>query len=283
MSLRFVSPVLFVCCALAATGCKSFGGLGSSSDEPEVNYASDADANMKLGDDAMEAENYAEAARYYEYVKTKYPFLEAAKTAELRLADADFQRERFVEARERYKNFVRLHPTHPRVDYAAFRAALTHYKDIPSDLFILPPANEKDQQEVRSALNAMTDFIRTYPDSQFVPEAQKVLTDVKTRLAEHELYVADFYRRRERWPAVIGRLSTVAKKYPGTHHDEQVYFGLHEAWLKLQDEKRAREALRAYLALHPDGRESRRARELLGPDAPAEGNAPASSAADAGT
>ena len=283
MSPRFIFPVLVISCVLAAAGCKSFGGLGGSSEEPEVNYASDADANMKLGDDAMEAENYAEAARYYEYVKTKYPFLEAAKTAELRLGDADFVRDRFVEARDRYQNFVRLHPTHPKVDYAAFRAALTHYKDIPSDLFILPPANEKDQQEVQSALNAMTDFVRTYPDSQYIPEAQKVLTDVKTRLAEHEIYVADFYRRRDRWPAVIGRLSGVAKKYPGTNYDEKVYFGLHEAYLQLKDEKHAKEALRAYLVLHPDDRDSRRARALLGPDAPAELPAPAPPAADAGT
>lgn len=283
MSPRFVFPALVLCCALAAAGCKSLGVLGSSSEEPDVTYADDAEANMRLGDEAMEAENFAEAARYYEYVKTKYPFLEAAKTAELRLGDADFVRDRFVEARDRYQNFVRLHPTHPKVDYAAYRAALTHYKDIPSDLFILPPASEKDQQEVRAALNAMTDFLRTYPDSRYVEDAQKVLTEVKTRLAEHEIYVADFYRRRDRWPAVIGRLTTVAKNYPGTNYDEKVYFGLHEAYSRLKDEKRAKEALRAYLALHPNDRDARRARDLLGPDAPPEAPAPTSPTAPPAT
>jgi outer membrane protein assembly factor BamD len=263
MSPRLSVAALLLPCALAASGCKSFGGLGSSSDEPDVAYGADADANMKLGEEAMESENYPEAARYFEYVRTKYPFLEAAKTAELRLADADFARDRFVEARDRYQNFVRLHPTHPRVDYAAYRAALTHYKDIPSDLFILPPASEKDQQEVRSALNAMRDFVRGYPDSKHVPDAEKALAQVKMRLADHELYVADFYRRRGRWRAVAGRLATVAKSYAGTDYDERVYFGLYEAYRKLDDEPRAREALQAYLALHPNDRGARRAKALL--------------------
>lgn len=265
-----------------AVGCASLGGLGSGDGEGEITFATDADANMKLGDDAMESENYGEAARYYEYVKTKYPFLEAAKTAELKLGDCDFLRERFLEARDRYLNFVRLHPTHHKVDYAAFRAAQTHYKDIPSDFFILPPASEKDQQEVRSAMNAMSDFLRTYPDSQHVADAKKVLAEVKARLAEHELYVADFYRRRDRWAAVVGRLNTVAKQYPGTEYDERVFFGLHEAYLALKDEAKAKDALRAYLALHPDDRDARRARALLGADAPPPAAPAPSAAPDAG-
>jgi outer membrane protein assembly factor BamD len=273
----------FLAAFALSAGCKTLG-FGKNEEGGEVDYAHDAESNMKLGDEAMESENFAEAARYYEYVKTKYPFLEAAKTAELKLADCDFLRDRFIEARDRYQNFVRLHPTHPKVDYAAFRAALTHYRDIPSDLFILPPANEKDQQEVRAAMNAMSDFLRTYPDSQFVPEAKKVLTEVKMRLAEHELYVADFYRRRDRWRAVVGRLSTVAKNYSGTGYDEKVYFGLHEAYMKLNDEKRAKEALRAYLALHPNDRDARRAKELLGPDVQPPAPAPEGTGApDAGS
>jgi len=267
MSLRRAFPVLCLSVALALAACSTFGGSKKDDDVVgDITYAADAEANMKLGDEAFESENFAEAARYYEYVKTKYPFLEAAKTAELKLGDCDFARDRFIEARDRFQNFVRLHPTHPKVDYAAFRAALTHYKDMPSDLFILPPASEKDQQEVRGAMNAMSDFLRIYPDSRYVPEAKKVLVEVKTRLAEHEIYVADFYRRRDRWAAVIGRLTTVAKNYSGTGYDEKVYFGLHEAYSQLKDQKRAKEALRAYLVLHPDDRDAKRARELLGPD-----------------
>ena len=152
MNFRVVSASL----ALSLSACASFGTFAGQ-EGGEVEFAADAETNMRKGDDAMNAKNYTEAASFFEFVKTKYVYLDLAKTAELRLADADFERERFAEARDRYQNFVRLHPTHPRVDYAAFRAALTHYKEIPSDFFLLPPASEKDQVEVRNAASAMTD------------------------------------------------------------------------------------------------------------------------------
>ncbi|MFZ5445725.1 MAG: outer membrane protein assembly factor BamD [Myxococcota bacterium] len=251
-------PVV-VLCVVAFAGCASFGTFAGQ--EGEVSYADSAEANMKKGDDAMEAKNYAEAASYFEFVKTKYPYLELAKTAELRLGDADFERERYLEARDRYQNFVRLHPTHPKVDYAAFRAALTHYKEIPSDFFLLPPAAEKDQVEVRNALAAMNDFLRTYPQSEHVPAAKKAADEVKLRMAEHELYVADFYSNplRARWPAVAARLEVVAKNYSGIGLDERVAFGLHDAYLKMNQPAKARAALERYAKAFPDAPAAKKA------------------------
>jgi outer membrane protein assembly factor BamD len=236
------------------SGCASFGqwAPGWGSGEAEVVYANDAEGNLARGDAAMESKNYAEAARYFEFVKTKYPYLDVAKVAELKLGDADFERDKFVEARDRYQNFVRLHPAHPKVDYAAYRVALTHYKDIPSDFFLLPPAAEKDQVEVKNALTAMYDFTRTYPESTYVEDAKKVMVEVKRRLAEHELYVAGFYAKRERWPAVVTRLSVVAKDYQGVGYEQKVYFGLYEAFNKLHDDAKAIDALKTYVKKYPD-------------------------------
>ena len=247
---------------LVLSSCAFLKSLGQSADG-EVVYAADADSNMAKGDEALEGKNYPEAARYFEYVKTKYPYIEAAKTAELRLADTDYDRERFIEARDRYQNFVRLHPTHPKVEYAAYRAALTHYRDIPSDLFILPPSTEKDQVEVRAALTAMNEFLNSYPHSELLPEAKKVQTDVKRRLAEHELYVAEFYAKRDRWPAVINRLQNIVKNYGGTGYEEKVFFGLYDAYRQVKDEQRAREMLALYVSKYPEDSGVARAKKIL--------------------
>jgi outer membrane protein assembly factor BamD len=257
MKLRAVLPLV----VLSLSACASFGTFAGQ--EGEVQFASDADENMRKGDEAMNAKNYAEAASYFEFVKTKYPYLETAKLAELRLADSDYERDRFVEARDRYQNFVRLHPTHARVDYAAFRAALTHYKEIPSDFFLLPPASEKDQVEVRNALTAMSEFMRAHPGSEFIGEAKKVLDEVKLRLAEHEMYVADFYSRRDRWPAVVTRLNVVARDFSGIGLDERVSFGLSDAYLKLNDPSKAKEALQRYADKFPDAPAAKKALKLI--------------------
>ncbi len=261
------------------TGCAALKSL-TSSPEAELAYGEDAESNIAKGDEALESKNYPEAGRYFEYVKTKYPYIEAAKTAELRLADVDYDRERFIEARDRYQNFVRLHPTHAKVDYAAYRGAITHYRDIPSDLFILPPSTEKDQVEVRAALTALNDFLNAFSHSEFVPEAKKLQTDVKRRLAEHEIYVADFYAKRDRWPAVIGRLQNVVKNYGGTGYEEKVFFGLYDAYVKVKDEARGREMLALYIARFPDDSGVGRAKRIL--ETPASMPVAPVSAADAG-
>lgn len=281
-TVRVRAEMKLLAAALLSLVLVSCASLGSSSgDAVEVVYAADADENLKKGDEAMASKNYPEAARYYEYVKTKFPYLEVAKTAELKLGDADFERDRFIEARDRYQNFVRLHPTHPKVDYAAYRAALTHYKDIPSDFFLLPPASEKDQVEVKNAYNAMAEFTRTYPESEYVKDAQKVLVEVKKRLAEHELYVAGFYARRDRWPAVVGRLTGVAKNYGGIGYEERVYFGLYDAYRNMKDDANARKALEDYVAKYPQDPGVSRARSVLGVPAPA-APAPPQGTPDAG-
>ncbi len=275
MNFRVVSASL----ALSLSACVSFGTFAGQ-EGGEVEFAADAETNMRKGDDAMNAKNYTEAASFFEFVKTKYVYLDLAKTAELRLADADFERERFAEARDRYQNFVRLHPTHPKVDYAAFRAALTHYKEIPSDFFLLPPASEKDQVEVRNAASAMTDFLRGYSASEYVKEAKTVLDEVRLRLAEHEIYVADFYARRDRWPAVVTRLNVVAKDFSGIGLDERVSFGLYDAYVKLNEPAKAKDVLQKYADKFPETTGAKKALKLIAelPAAP-----PAVAPADAGS
>ena len=246
---------------LTLAGCKTLSGAGESG---EPSYGADAESNMKSGNDALESKNFTEAEKYFEYVRSKYPFLEAAKEAELKLADTDYEADRFPEARDRYLNFVKLHPAHPRADYASFRAALTHYREIPSDLFFLPPSHEKDQIDVSNTIRAMDDFLRQYPDSPLAPEARKYVEDCRKRLCRHELYVASFYRKRERWGAVVNRLNIVVEKYPGLGYEEEALFGLHEAYGKLGDSQRAQEVLRKIISLLPGTPAAEKATKLLG-------------------
>jgi outer membrane protein assembly factor BamD len=252
-----------LCWIVAASGCQTLNFFGND-EGANVVYGADAEENMKKGDDALDSKNYIEAQKYYDFVKSKYPYLEASKLAELKLGDTDFARERYMEARDRYVTFVKLHPSHPKVDYAAYRAAYSYYKDVPSDFFLLPSSAEKDQGNLRSSLVAFNDFLRTYPKSEYVPEAEKTLVDIKKRLAEHEMYVAGFYAKRDKWAAVVNRLSIVVRDYPGTGYDEEAYLDLYDAYLKLKDEEKAKGALRSLINRAPESKGAKKARSLLG-------------------
>lgn len=237
--------------------------LTGPGDGAEPTYASDAAVNMKRGNEALASRQYMTAEKYFEYVKTKYPFLDASREAELRLGDVSFEREYWTEARDRYTVFVKLHPTYFRVDYAAYRAALTYYKDMPSQLFFLPPGYEKDQTQVKGAFDSLDTFVKTYPDSSFVPEAKKFQAEARQRLIQHELYVADFYEQRGHLAGAAGRLEVVVTKFPGPN-EADILFHLHDLYLKLSDPVRAKGALERIVARMPGTPEAQRAQAMLG-------------------
>ena len=254
----FTPPRMVLALALGLAGCVT---LKATDGQPS--YADDAQTNLTRGNEAFKHRDFVDALKYFEYVRSRYPYLDAAKEAELRIADVYFEREEYIEAREAYLNFAKLHPTWPKVDYAAFRAAFTHYKEIPADFFLLPPSEEKDQAEVRNALRAMQEFIRQHPKSEYVPQAESIVAETRRRLARHEIYVASFYARRERWRAVVARLETVATEYQGLGFDEEVLFGLHDAYTHLNEKDKARKALEEILARMPGTRAAAKAQALL--------------------
>jgi outer membrane protein assembly factor BamD len=258
--MRFLRAVCLTA-LLSTAGCAvlSSGGQGGDPD-----FSAQADENIRRGSEAMERKDFLQAERYFEHVRTRFPYLEAANEAELKLADLDFEQEKYAEAREKYQSFIKLHPTHARVDYAAYRSALSHYQDIPSDFFLLPPSTEKDQTEVQSALRTLNEFARQYPESKYLPEAKEKIEVTRRRLAEHELYVAAFYARRERWKAVVQRLEGLLKNYPGTAIEEEALFDLHEAYTKLNDADNARQTLQRVIERLPGTPAAERARRMLG-------------------
>src|SRR5204862_6355597 len=77
-----------------------------------VTYSMTAKQNYEKGLAELKDENYPEAQKYFQFVRSKFPFSKYAVLAELGLADASFDRAAYTEAIDAYKQFMRLHPTH---------------------------------------------------------------------------------------------------------------------------------------------------------------------------
>jgi len=76
--------------------------------------------------------NYPRAIELFQEVIDNYPYSEFATLAELKIADVYFEQERFEEAGSYYQDFVELHPTHERVDYALYRQGLSAHERVKS-------------------------------------------------------------------------------------------------------------------------------------------------------
>ncbi len=239
--------VLLAAAILALAGCKT----KHVSITGHLKFANDAEGDYKAGVELLEDKTYPEAEKFFERVKTKYPFSKWAPLAELRLADSKFGQELYPEAAEAYKQFVQLHPTHEEVDYAEFRAGLAHFKDAPGSFVLFPPAHEKDQRQLGHATETLSKFLEKHPKSKYAPEARKTLDAANGRLAEHEWYVAEYYFKRKRWAGAAGRYETLVDKFPGTRHEPQALMKLAQAALEQGEKHRARTALQKLIVKHP--------------------------------
>ncbi|MFL5300485.1 MAG: outer membrane protein assembly factor BamD [Anaeromyxobacteraceae bacterium] len=256
--MRRLVSVLTIAVTLACGGTRA-----SLSGEPK--YGRSAEDDYKAGQLELKEKNYLEATKFFERVRTKYPFSKFAALSELRLADAHFDQDHFVEAADAYNQFLKLHPTHEEADYAAYRVALAHWKDGPSDFVLFPPSYEKDLVQVRDAAKSLREFVANpaYKDSKYRPEAEKILKQATGMLAEHEWYVAQFYVKRARWPGAAARLQALVTEYPGSPHEAEALLGLANAYVKMDEPYRAQQALQQLIVKHPQDPRRAQAEKLL--------------------
>jgi outer membrane protein assembly factor BamD len=73
------------------------------------------------GMDAYENGNYGKAIDKFQRLKDYYPFSKYAILAELKIADAHYQREEYEEAIFAYENFENLHPRNEATPYVIYQ------------------------------------------------------------------------------------------------------------------------------------------------------------------
>jgi outer membrane protein assembly factor BamD len=262
MSSRWMAAVFLALCAACA------GGKDNVDITKPVTgaEASNAEKAYNRGIQERKDKNYLEAVRYLEYVRNNFPYSQYAALAELAIADMSFERDDFGTAATQYQDFVKSHPSHPKADYAAFRAGLARWEDKPSDFWLFPPADEKDQAPLRSALDSLQRFMLSYPKSEYVPRARELVAAVRDRLAKHEQYVADFYWKRKVWKGAAARLVGLADNYGDLRNGKMRSDSLWragEAYRNLNDASNERKVLQRLVLESPDGDHAREAQARL--------------------
>lgn len=214
-------------------------------------------------EDAFDSDNFLEAVKQYNLVRSRYPYSEYAALSELRIADAYYAQDRFATAIEQYRAFIKLHANHPRVVYANWRVAESFYRQMPQDWFFMPPAYERDLARARDAERELSYYLRNFKASEYAPRAAKLLVIARRRLADHELYVARFYLERDNPRAAALRLTNLLRTYPGLGLDPPALFLLARAYLELGDVDRAVVALGDLIRVHPSSPLAERARRYM--------------------
>lgn len=185
-----------------------------------LSYTADAKRSYDAAMVEFDDKNWLDAQALLREVRRKYSYSRYAKLAELRLADIDFEQDKFAEAVRGYRQFVHDHRgDQAEVVYARSRIAEAEYKQI-SESLLLPSADERDQGVVMDAYREVKGFVADYPDAKESEKVRELLTDVTARLVRHELYVARFYLNRGNFEAAAGRILYALRNFGGAEGEE---------------------------------------------------------------
>lgn len=212
-------------------------------------------AIYREGEEMYAEKRYDDAIAQYKKVRDAYASTELSSSAELRIADAYYESERFIEAASAYEEFRKLHPTHPKAPYALYRTGLSNYN--------LITGSDRDQTPQKNSVIYFEMFLKLYPKSEFAPDVADKLEAVRLQLLQYELYVADFYYRTEKYPAAIRRLENALATFPNSLQHDMTLYLLGASHLKSGDSEKARDAFNKLSNNFPDSKFILEAGKLL--------------------
>ena len=184
--------------AILATACST----GQVDENDPASLYKDAEAEIQ-------SDHYQIAVEKLRTIKNKFPYSKFATEAHLKIGDVYFLQESFAEAASVYEAFRDLHPKHEKTPYAMFRIGKSYFNDTPG-------AIARDMTPAYKAVDAYTEFLQRFPNAPEAPEAKKDVEKIRGFLAEKELYIANFYLKRDFYESAKPRFKKVLELYSET-------------------------------------------------------------------
>jgi outer membrane protein assembly factor BamD len=188
---------------------------------------------LDRGNAEMKEGHWLNAREYFRQIVDNYPQSPLRPEAKLGVGDTylgEGTTEALVLAGNEFSEFLTFYPTNARADYAQFKLAESHARQM--------RAAERDQSETKEAIKAYEVFFERYPNSKLLPEVKKQWREARDRLSEASYRVGVFYYRSRWYPGAIARFEEVLKEDPGFSRRDGLYYYLADS-LARTDKKAA--------------------------------------------
>lgn len=198
------------------------------------------------GENLYASKHYDDAIAQYKKVRDAYASTELSSNAELRIADAYYDSERYIEASSEYSQFRKLHPSHQKAAYALYRMGLANFNQI--------TGIDRDQTPQKNAVIHFDEFLNKYPKSEYAAEVKEKREAVLLQQLQYEQYVAGFYYRTGKYDSAMKRLEAALVTFPKSPLHDETWFLLGACNLKSSDTDKAREAFNRLSTDFPDSK-----------------------------
>jgi len=197
-----------------------------------------------LGEQDLRAERFEAARQAFKRLLREYPDSRHRRTALLNLADSYFQEEEYLEAKVQYSEFVQLYPVSPQTSKAYYFLGMSDYNRILD--------HDQDQSIAEDALKSFKELKKRFSRSKYGKKSDEKIKEIRSLLADSDLFIANFYLRRGQRVSAIPRYRDIIKKY----HDQpkiraEAIYRLGESFRLEESYEKAGQSYRILIEEHP--------------------------------
>src|SRR5690242_4228332 len=158
--VRSVGLVVLVIAVSACSGSHRPGLVPPGTSEPDRFL-------FDKGTAALNAKKWLTAREFFKQVVESYVQSPYRPDSKLGMGDTylgEGTAEALVLAINEFREFLSYYPTHRRADYAQFKLAMAHFRQM--------RAPQRDQTETREAIKEFETFVERYPNSSLLTEGK---------------------------------------------------------------------------------------------------------------
>jgi len=189
--------------------------------------------NAKKYSEAIKLYNkkeYSKALGLFDDLATRYRGRAEAEDLFYYYSYTNYKLKDYTSARYHFKTFADTYPSSSRAEECSFMYAYCYYLDSP--IFSL------DQENTNKAIDALQLFINLYPKSDRVPEAGKLIQNLRTKLEEKSYANSKLYLTISDYQAAVISLNNTLRDYPDTKYAEEINFLIIKAQYEYADHSR---------------------------------------------
>lgn len=138
--------------------------------------------------------------------RSRFPYSQYAAEADLMQANAYFRTSRHPEAIASYDDFLRRNPNHKQADLALFRIAKSYDAQCPEE-------PEREQATTQKAIEKYAELSSRFPKSEFASESKERSATLRQRVAEHHLFIGNFYWKKSLYHAALSRYLLILNRF----------------------------------------------------------------------
>jgi len=226
--------------------CMCFCGACGHSPERDVPPA--PPPPEKLYSEAIELykkSNYIDGYDAFQKCRTRYPISEWGIKAELKMADCLYYQKEYDTAFIQYQKFTQLHPTYQYIDYVYYQMGMCFYNQLCTI--------DRDQTFAHEGVKHFERLLSLFPSSLYTPSAMEKLNECKKNIAEHILYIGNFYYKTGSYHSALFRYQEALHDYYGyLSSPDLLVFQLGKTYLRLEEPENAREQFVVLLSKFPE-------------------------------